>query len=251
MWNNTSSHMNRLIILALTLLLFLPLHAQQSKWRYQLGFGGTLKNGNVNSITINNDGAISRNDSIISFGANYAIVYGRKDHADYDRGLDCGLKVDLFQNGVVSPFLSANYVNNKFKGYEFKLSFLIGATYAFFKIPDRCKYSISAAFQYDLVEYVNASSNTQLSPQVARLSLRFKFRQKITDMVTINHVTFHQPSVTDFFGDFIFNTKTQIEFSVTKHIFFDFSISYEHRSVVPNNIKHYDAVTTASIKLKY
>lgn len=243
--------MKKIVFIAALCFLAVTATNAQSKWKYQLGFGGTINSGNVNSVTINNDGSISRNDSVVSFGGDYQIVYGQKDHVDYDRGLSASLKMDLFQYDRWSPFISASYLNNKFKGFEYKLSFLAGVKYLIYVKPNVCNYSVSAAFVYDYVDYGLLEDDSPLHPQVARISLRFKAKQKISDAVSINHTTFYQPSVTDFGGDFLFNTITKLETQLSTHMFFDISFSYEYRSLVPEDIKHYDIVTSAALRLKF
>ncbi|MCR5192255.1 MAG: hypothetical protein K6D59_03025, partial [Bacteroidales bacterium] len=69
----------------------------QSKWKYHWGFGGELKDGNVNTLTIRNDGSVERNDSTLAFDGGYAIVYGEKDKEVYDKSLAAHLKFDLWQ----------------------------------------------------------------------------------------------------------------------------------------------------------
>ncbi len=220
----------------------------QKKWNYNFGLGGSLKSGNVNMITLTNTGGVERNDSTLAFSADYGIVYGEKDHEEYDKGLTANVKFDLWQYSRWSPFFSASYINNKYKGYNYKTSLLLGAKYRIYTSP-KCDYSISAAYVYDFVEYTKA--NDALKPQVSRISLRVKIKQKIGDGVSLKHTTFYQPSLMDFGGDFIVTSVTSLETKLSSNLFFDVNFNYEYRSLVPEGIKPQDITTGVSLKLKF
>lgn len=221
----------------------------QKKWSYNLGFGGELKSGNVNSITFNNNGGIERNDSVLSCSADYSIIYGEKDQVKYDEGFTANAKVDLWQYDRWSPFASVSYINNKFKGYEYKTSLLLGAKYRIYTLPGICDYSVSAALVYDFVQYT--VEDEALKPQVMRLSLRAKGKHKISDAVTVKATVFYQPSFYDFAGDYIVTGIASLESKLSAHLFFDINFNYEYRSIVPEGIKNQDIITTASLKLKF
>ena len=228
----------------------------QGKWSYHLGFGGEYKSGNVNTTTFHNSGGMERNDSTLAFDANYAIVYGMKDKVVYDKSLTANMKFDLWQYSRWSPFVLMTYYNNKFKGYEYKLSFLAGVKYRLFWNKN-CDYSVSAAYVYDYVYYFKYDENglipesERLKPQVNRLSLRFKARQKITDAVMLNHTTFYQPSFTDFANDYIVTSITSLSTQISKHLSLDLSFNYEYHSLVPKGVAKQDIITTAALKLNF
>lgn len=222
--------------------------ASAQKWSYNLGFGGALKSGNVNSMTINNNGGIERNDSTLAFSADYGIVYGEKDGERYDMGLTANMKFDLWQYDRWSPFFAGSYVNNKFKGYNYKNSLLLGVKYRIFW-NSKCDYSVSAAAVYDFVEYTK--DDAALKPQVLRGSFRFKMKQKITDAVTLKHTTFYQPSLMDFQGDYIVTSVTSLDTKLTNHASFGINFNYEYRSLVPEGIEKQDIALTASLNLKF
>lgn len=235
-------------MLLLVLVLAVGHVSAQKKWNYNFGLGGSLKSGNVNTFTLNNNGGVDRNDSTLAFSADYAIVYGEKDNVEYDKGLTANVKFDLFQYSRWSPFFSASYINNKWKGYNYKTSLLLGAKYRIFSNA-KCDYSISAAYVYDFVEYTK--SDDALKPQVSRISLRAKIKQKLGDAATLKHTTFYQPSLMDFGGDYMVNSVTSVETKLSAHVFFDVNFSYEYRSLVPEGIKNEDIATSVSLKLKF
>jgi len=230
----------------------------QNKWSYNLSFGGELKSGNVNTTIFSNNGSVERNDSLLSASASYGIVYGMKDKVEYDRGLTATLQADLWQYDRWSPFILGTYLNNKFKGFEYKFSGLLGVKYRLYTLPGVCDYSLSAAYVQEWVEYFAADrTDERLRPQVSRLSLRFKVKQKISDVITIKHTTFYQPSLMELAGlasikdDYVVTSVTSIENKLTEHLFISFNFNYEYHSVVPEGVQNTDIITSATLKLKF
>lgn len=251
----------RKLLVYILLLVCVGTVSAQKKWSYNLGFGGELKSGNVNSFIFSNTGGVERNDSLLALDAHYDIVYGMKDHEVYDKGLTASLTFDVWQHDKFSPFVSASYINNKFKGFEFKTSFLVGAKLRLYTIPGKCDYSISAAYVSDWVEYFSddilQDEHGRLKPQVSRLSLRFKVKQRISDIVYLKHITFYQPSLMEMRGfqsfrdDYIITSVTTFENRIGKKLSLDINFNYEYRSVVPEGKKNTDIVTSATLKLKF
>lgn len=243
--------MKKTILLSLAVLAALTGSAQ-SKWKYHLGFGGELKDGNVNTVTIRNDGSIERNDSTLAFDAGYGIVYGEKDKVAYDKSLDVHAKVDLWQYDRWSPFVSVSYLNNKFKGFDYRLSALVGVKYRIYW-DKRCDYSLSAAYVQDYTDY--GDPDVTLKAMVSRLSLRFKMRHKIADNVSIKHTTFWQPSLMEpmksVTEDYVLTSITSVDTKITEHISLGVNFNYEYHSLVPDGVNPQDIITSASLRIDF
>ena len=241
-------------ILIIILMITFSTNAEcQRKWHYSMAFGGELKSGNVNTATFRNGGSITRNDSILSLDAGYAIVYGEKDKVVFDKSLTAHLKFDIWQYDRWSPFLSTTYFNNKFKGFDYRLSCLLGAKYRIF-CNKKCDYSISLAYVQDYTDY-GANTTKTLKAMVSRMSLRFKIKQKIADNVFLKHMTFWQPSLmhptTSMAEDYVILSTTSISTKISKHLSLDFNFTYEYNSLVPTGIKNTDIITSASFNLTF
>ncbi len=143
----------------------------QSEWEYHIGLGGELKNGNVNTVTIRNNAEVERDDSLLAFDAGYGIVYGKMEKEVYDKSFSAQVKVDIWQYDRWSPFMSLNYLNNKFKGFEYRISGLIGLKYRIL-MDDNYDYSISAAYVQDYTDYGEYSSTLEKKSTDSRCVLR-------------------------------------------------------------------------------
>lgn len=243
--------MKRALLLFVVLLAAFAANAQ-SKWKYTLAFGGELKSGNVNIFTYRNDASVVRNDSTLSFDAGYDIVYGRKDSEVYDKSLAVHVKTDLWQYNRWSPFLSLSYLNNKFKGFDYKLSALLGVKYRIYSNKD-CDYSLSAAYVQDYTDY--GDPTITLMAMVSRMSLRFKMRHAINDYLTIKHTTFWQPSLMSPFAsltdDYIVSSLTTLSSKISQHATIDINFSYEYHSLVPDGVQKRDIITSATLRLSF
>lgn len=249
--------MNKLRIVLFVLLFFSIISGQaQSKWHYNFGLGASLNTGNVNNCNISNDGAVNRNDSLIALDFHYKLLYSSLIHKEDAAQLweetnfevNGGVKMDLYQYDKFSPFLACEMITNKYKGYDLKLSGLIGMKYRIYTIPSVCDYSISGAFVYDWTDFTD---ETHLLNNNYRISIRPKISQRLTDNLTLLHMTFYQPSVLDF-SDYIINSTTKLQTKITRKLFLDLAFTYEYRSRVPaENYKKHDILSEVSVRFKY
>ena len=249
--------MNKLRFCLLTLLVFSVVCANaQNKWHYNFGLGASLNAGNVNNCNISNDGAVERNDSLIAFDAHYKLLYsslidksgGDKHWKETNFEVNGGVKIDLFQHDKYSPFLACEMLTNKYKGYDLRLSGLVGMKYRIYTIPRLCDYSISAAFVYDWADFTD---DTHLPNNNYRISIRPKVKQKLAENLTLLYTFFYQPSVLDF-DDYIINSNIKLQTQITRKLFLDVAFSYEYRSRVPaENYKKHDFLSEVSIRFKH
>ena len=244
----------RLYLLILLVFSVVSLNAQ-NKWHYNFGLGASLNTDNVNNCNLSNNAAVTRNDSVVALDIHYKLLYSSLIHKD-DVGqqwettnfeVNGGVKMDLYQFGKYSPFLACEVLSNQFKGYDLKMSGLVGMKYRLYVKPSVCDYSISAAFVYDRTDFTD---ETVLPKNNYRISIRPKFTQKLADNLSLYHCTYYQPSVLDF-DDYIVNSVTKLQTKITKMLFLDLSFTYEYRSRVPaENYKKHDFLSEISLRLK-
>ena len=228
----------------------------QHKWNYDLGLGASLNTGNVNNCNVNNYGSVVRNDSILAFDFQYKFLYSSLIHKssignqweETNFEINSGLKLDYLQYGKYSPFLACEMLTNKYKGYNLKMSGLVGFKYRIYVIPALCDYSISAAFVYDWTDFTDS---TALPHNNYRISIRPKIKQRLSENLTLLNLTFFQPSVLDS-HDYIINNTTKLQTKITKKLFLDLGFIYEYRSRVPaDNYKKHDIFSEVSLRLKF
>lgn len=241
--------MKRKMLSIIVLTMIVGCASAQKKWTYQLGVGGTYNSGNVNNIGFRHNGSAERNDSILSFSGDYKFMYSEEAHKPTNREFTAGIKFDLFQYDRFSPFFASNFITNHFKGYDAKTNVMAGAKLRLYTVPGVCDYSISAAFVYDFVKYTVQEDG--LKDQLGRISLRAKIKHKFGDVVTLNHTTFYQPSVTTGFSDYIVTSSTKFENKIGTNFFLDLIFTYECRSVVPTGTKREDTYAEVGLRWKF
>ena len=228
----------------------------QRKWDYSFGLGTSLHTGNVNSCNINNNASIIRNDSLLAFDFHYKLLYSSlidKNDAEHqwketNFEINGGIKLDYLQYGKYSPFLACEMLTNKYKGYDLKMSGLVGLKYRIYVKPSICDYSISVAFVYDWTDFTDA---TVLPNNNYRISIRPKIKQKLTENLTLLNLTYYQPSILDF-NDYIINSMTKLQTKITKILYLDLVFTYEYRSLVPSeNYKKHDFMSEVVMRLKF
>ena len=228
----------------------------QGKWKYNVGLGASLNAGNVNNCNVSQDASLTRNDSVLAFDCHYRFLYssmiqkndvGRRwEETNFE--INRGVKTDLYQYGKYSPFLACEMLTNKYKGYDLKLSGLLGLKLRVFTIPSFCDYSVSAAFVFDWNDFTDDVS--ALPNNNYRISIRPKIKQKLADNLALLHYTFFQPSVLDL-SDYIIYSETKLQTQITKKLFLDFSFRYDYHSRVPlETYRHHDILTEVSIRYK-
>ena len=228
----------------------------QRKWDYSFGLGTSLHTGNVNNCNINNNASIIRNDSLLAFDFHYKLLYSSlidKNDAEHqwketNFEINGGIKLDYLQYGKYSPFLACEMLTNKYKGYDLKMSGLVGLKYRIYVKPSICDYSISVAFVYDWTDFTDA---TVLPNNNYRISIRPKIKQKLTENLTLLNLTYYQPSILDF-NDYIINSMTKLQTKITKMLYLDLVFTYEYRSRVPSdNYKKHDFMSEVVMRLKF
>ena len=228
----------------------------QRKWDFDLGLGSSLNAGNVNNCNINNYASVVRNDSLLAFDFHYKLLYSSlinknnigNQWEETNFEINGGLKLDYLQYGKYSPFLACEMLTNKYKGYNLKMSGLVGVKYRIYAKPAFCDYSISAAIVYDWTDFTDA---TVLPNNNYRISIRPKIKQRLTENLTLVNLTFYQPSVLDF-DDYIIHSTTKLQTKITRKLYLDLAFSYEYRRWVPSdNYKHHDILSEVSLRLKF
>lgn len=239
----------KLFIIALLVLSTVAATAQEKKWKFNINGGGIINTGNISNIAVSQGAGADRNDSVLAFSANYKYIYGEQDHVMNNRELSSSLQFDLWQYSTISPFLAATDLINRFKGYENKLSLLVGAKWRIYSVPSICDYSVSAAYVSEFIDYYN--DETGLSPNVQRLSLRAKIRQKIGSTTQLKHTTFYMPSFTDFMDDYIITSVTSLENNIYKNVFLGVQFSLEYRNLVPTGKEYLDTRTEITLRVNF
>ena len=193
--------MIRVIVLILWLGLTFSVDAQEkSKWSGTAGIGGSYFRGNVNKMDIRSDGSVSHADSVFEYSFFYRISYGESNFIKNNHEFSLGTKFDWRPKDIFTPFFALTGYKNEFTGYLIRLSVLGGVKYT---IIDQAAsdYSLSMAVQYDAERYTPPLKIDEVqkpNKENIRLSVRPKIKQKINDTISLEHISFIRPIISDF-----------------------------------------------------
>lgn len=172
----------------------------KSKWSGTAGIGGSYFRGNVNKMDIRGDGSISHADSIFEYSFFYRVSYGEYNFIKNNQEFSAGTKFDWRPKDEITPFFAFTAYKNEFTGYLIRLSVLGGAKYTIIDQP-ASDYSLSMAIQYDAERYTPPTKIGEVQKpdkENMRLSVRPKIRQKLNETISIEHISFIRPNISDF-----------------------------------------------------
>ncbi len=246
---------SRFLITLSLILIFNSAYAQQKKgkWKGNFSLGGFYYYGNVDKFDIRSQGSVLHKDSLFEFSSSYKTNYGRTEGIEKNREIKGTLKCDWKPYSMLSPFLAISAYNNIYKGYDLRLSGLLGAKYSFLTKPNYA-YSVSVAAIYSIENYTPPADTTKPdlpNKEKFRLSIRPKIKHKLGKNVYFQHITFYRPNIFEF-SDYIIESKTTIKNKLTKILFLDLSFEYEYVNKPPSaEIKKSDYVFIVSLQVKF
>lgn len=194
---------NRILTLIILSGVSIVVSAQEkvkSKWSGTAGVGGSYYRGNVNKMDIRSDASVSHADSVFEYSVFYRIAYGEYNFIKNNQEFSGGTKFDWRPKDKITPFFALTAYKNEFNGYQLRLSAFSGVKYSFIDEPG-IDYSLSLAVQYDAEQYAAPKYDTdeqKPDKEIIRLSVRPKIKQKISESINFEHVSFIRPVINDF-----------------------------------------------------
>jgi len=222
-------------------LILLALQSIQSqtvkkKWNAIASFGTSYYKGNVNKFDLRSEGNLAHADSVFESSAFYKVIYGESNHIRNNQEYSGGLKFDWHPEHDISPFIATTAYSNEYNGYKLRLSALAGAKYTFNWIK-KGSYSISAAFQYDVEKYVEPKKPNEIKKpdkDKLRLSIRPKIKFKLTDAITIEHISYFKPKI-DELNNIQIESVTSINNKISNYVYFNVKYDYYYDSNPPSS----------------
>ena len=239
----------QLFVLLIALCLVFPVSVQ-AQWKSKVSLGGSYYSGNVNKLDIRSTGGISKASEAFELSSSYKVIYSEANDVQNNQEISGGVKFDYKPKNKFSPFLAVNLYNNEYKGYALRVSSIVGAKYVLLK-NDKASHSISAALQYDAEQYTANDEGVIKDPKnLLRLSVRPKLKQKLTESVSISHVTYYRPYLNDF-GDYQVDSKTSLSNKLSTKIYLDLSYELKYESKpVKEDAKNADNAVIVSLVFK-
>ncbi|HAN79019.1 MAG TPA: hypothetical protein DCQ31_15250 [Bacteroidales bacterium] len=238
--------MKKLLLLPFLLFAF-EMHAQLSA---KASVGGYYYTGNVNKLDIRSDAALAYKSAKFEYSGNYKFIYSEIAGVQNNGEIAGGVKFDYMPQNKFSPFIALNFYNNKYKGYDLRVSSILGAKYVIYE-TEKSDYSISAAFQYDAENYAPDKLGVEIpNKNLFRLSIRPKITQQITSSMKLTHISFFRPNLSNF-SDHQIDAVTSLSNQISKKFYIDIAHELQYTSKpVREGLKKTDQAIIVSLVYK-
>jgi putative salt-induced outer membrane protein YdiY len=235
-------------------------------WSSKLTLGASTYSGNVDKSDFRGDFNIKRSDEFLEVSASLKAVYSEVNGTENNKEYYGGIKLDYKPENKITPFAVFSAYQNIPKGYDSRLSGMLGGKWVFYK-SKKGKYSISAAFQFDSEKYVKDVNDDGIidmeegkieDKNKMRLSIRPKIKQHFTENLFFEAVMFIIPNLTDAESfedlkeDYIIDFNAALTNKLTEKIYLKFSYDYDYVKLPPReDIENKDQAFIASIVFKF
>jgi hypothetical protein len=184
--------------------------APEDKWSVQaeLGFNGASGNSSF-SILRTGLTATHLTTDVAEFEASVLVRYGRSEGTVIADDRKASLKLDVWPQTRLSPFVFADGSLDRARRLDLRLSAGAGAKWTFWR-GSSGKASVSAAALFDRQDFAESDSLGVTAPRnLARWSLRTKVERKLSATISLEQVAFWQP-VWDDAGDYLVDVTTSL-----------------------------------------
>ena len=221
------------------------------RWNIELEMGLNGASGN-SSFTILRTGAtvtLLQSESL-EFEVAGLVRYGKNEEKVIADDARAGLKLDLWPEETLSPFLFANWSRDAIRKLDARASGGAGGKYTFWS-GEEGKASVSAAALFDYQNFqVEPGASTTASESHARWSVMTKLQKKLAEGATFQHVMTYQPAF-DQVSDYVL----ALTHSVTTRVVGNVSLSVEHEylrdSVPPPGARADDQKFSVLLKVSF
>ncbi len=208
-----------LFLLSLFFLITTSAQPKKSPWKFSSTNSLAYYSGNIKKLDVLTNNEIEKKDSAQEFSLSYLFLYGEQDDTKYLLEHLASAYYDYRPYQRLSPWMNATFLHNIYKGFDARLNAGTGLKYRFI-YNDEQDWSLSAGVLLDYTDY-SPPTESKVTPRtnetIWRLSIRPKIKIKLTENISIKHVTFYQPQITDF-GNFIAWSQTEFSVKVYRHI---------------------------------
>lgn len=215
-------------ILTLTLVLapgLLDAQDVPDRWQVQveLGFNGASGN---SSFSILRTGARAKHlqTDVAEFETSVLVRYGKNEEKVIADDAKATLKLDLWPQDRISPFVFADVARDEIRRVDGRFSGGAGGKWTFWSGASG-KASLSAAALYDYQNFkVAPGSGDPESESLARWSVRSKVEKTLPGGASIEQVAFYQP-VWDGASDYVLD----LTHSISTQVLGNLSLALEHQ----------------------
>lgn len=195
------------------------------RWQMQIELGFNGASGN-SSFSILRTGARAKHlqTDVAEFETSVLVRYGKSEERVIADDAKASLKLDLWPQDRISPFVFADVARDEIRRLDGRFSGGAGGKWTFWSASSG-KASLSAAALYDYQNFkVAPGSGDPESESLARWSVRTKVEKKLSSGASFEQVAFYQP-VWDGASDYVLD----LTHSIATQVLGNLSLAVEHQ----------------------
>lgn len=216
-------------------------------WGFELDVGLTSSGGNEDLTVLTTSTELTRiTAELFELELTGRFRYGRSDDETVARNIRSSLKVDLYPDHRVSPFLFTSVEHDPFRRLDFRNNSGGGVKYTFVHRDDaELSLSVASLYSYENFDQSVESPLDEIQHN-ARWSGRLRGSRDLSDAVAIQHTTFYQP-IWDQADDYLLDSETALRVRVVSGLALRVSFIYQRDSSPPPDVEKDDRVVTLGV----
>jgi putative salt-induced outer membrane protein len=251
-----------LIIFLLMAILFgsrLSLSAQEQKdasqWKKHLEFSYVITTGNTDSSNMSAKLDVAKEGDINRYFLKGNALYGDENDEETKNKLSLATRWERIVTKRLFGFLSANYIEDKFSGYDYRIGGGPGLGYDIVKTKEHnLKGLISSVYYYDRFsnpQDTNERSDSYLSGK-AEMDYTWQILENLTFDQTVEYLISFEDNENEEKNKYFIDSETALKVKVNKHISLGVSYIVAYQNQPPSDIKkHTDTTFLTSLIIDF
>lgn len=222
-------------------------HDKASLWEKRLEFSYVNTSGNTDTITLSAKLNLSRDGERNRYYIKGDLLYGKDNDEETQNKWSLDFRWERIFTKRMFGFLSANYLDDRFSGYDYRISSGPGLGYDIIKTDiHRLKSLLSSLYNYDKFSGGNEQSDRYLSGK-AEMDYVWKIRENLKFKENANYIISEEDK-----NKYFANSETALQIKVNRHISLGLSYVIAYQNFLPSpDIKHMDTTFLTSLIIDF
>lgn len=227
------------------------------QWKTHLEFSNVITSGNTDSSNMSGKLDISKEEDINRYFLKGNALYGEEKGEETKNKWSLSTRWERIFTGRLFGFLSANYIDDKFSGYDYRVGGGPGLGFDVVKTEDHnLKGLISSLYYYDRFsdpQDPNEKSDSYLSGQ-AEIDYKWQILENLTFGQTVNYlISFEdEDNETEKNKRYFIDSETSLKVKVNKHVSLGVSYMIAYQNLLPSpDKKHTDTTFLTSLIIDF
>jgi len=218
-----------------------------SLWEKRLEFSYVNTSGNTDNITLSAKLNLSRDGELNRYYIKGDALYGEDSDEETQNKWSLDFRWERIFTKRMFAFLSANYLDDRFSGYDYRAAAGPGLGYDIVKTPiHHLKSLLSSLYNYDEFSEGNEQSDRYFSGK-AEMDYVWRIRENLKFKENANYIISEEDK-----NKYFINSETALQIKVNRHISLGVSYVIAYQNFLPSpDIKHMDTTFLTSLIIDF